>query len=95
MNRRSFLARLLGTPALGRLLPKLAPTIAAPAALVSPEQFARNFDAWIFPVIRSCAPLPLIQDLVSVQPMTEPAGETLYLEFKTVSKPRNETTLIL
>lgn len=41
-----------------------------------------NFDKWIFPIIANMAPQPdIVQDLVAVQPMADPAGRLFYADF--------------
>jgi hypothetical protein len=87
MKRRTFLSRLVGSAILGRFLPKVLAK--APAAVVAQTTTAnaQAFSAWVFPVIRNMSPSDVLTDLVSVQPMTAPSGNVMYLDFKTDSKP--------
>lgn len=83
MKRRAFLSRLLGSAILGRFLPKAlakAPTAAAAAQTATANSHA--FAAWVFPVIRNMSPSDVITDLVSVQPMSAPSANIMYLDFK-------------
>lgn len=48
--------------------------------------FHHAFDRWVFPAIRSIQAAPLLSEIMSVQPMSEPSGEMFYLDFVYDSK---------
>lgn len=94
MQRRTFLSRLVGGAILGRFLPKVLARTPSAAITQTVTVDVQAFSAWIFPVIRNMSPSDVITDLVSVQPMTAPSGNVMYLDFKTGSKPDTNNCLL-
>lgn len=77
MNRRGFfrgLATVLSLPLVWRL-PKLPPP-PVPLAQVG------SFDKWVFPVIRNMPSTDCLTELISVQPMTGPSSEIVYMDLR-------------
>ncbi len=80
MNRRGFLrglATALSLPwalRLPKALPKPVPPPVVP--------LAGSFDKWVFPIIRNMPSTDSLKELASLQPMTGPASELLYLDFR-------------
>jgi hypothetical protein len=83
MNRRNFLKKIS----------ILAPTIFIPKIVVtvwkniklSPSTL-KSFDKIIFTVIRDFSDMSLIQELVTIQPMSSPSGKIFYLDFINTKK---------
>lgn len=86
MQRRTFLKTIF-------------PTIFAPKLIVPVWKTIKpvhSFDKFIFPQIRRVFPTLLVNDLVSVQPMSMPSAQIFYMEFVTTSKSDDDrfSTLI-
>lgn len=80
MNRRGFLrglATALSLPWVWRL-PKALPKPPPPVPLAQ----VGSFDKWMFPAIRNMPSTGVLTELVSVQPMTEPSSEIVYMNLR-------------
>ncbi len=83
MNRRGFfrgLATVLSLPLVWRL-PKALPKLPPPPPPVPLAQVG-SFDKWVFPIIRNMPSTDVLTELVSVQPMTGPSAEIVYMDLR-------------
>lgn len=86
MQRRTFLKTIF-------------PTIFAPKLIVPVWKTIKpvhSFDKFIFPRIHRVYPTLLVNELVSVQPMSMPSAQIFYMDFVTTSKSDDDrfSTLI-
>lgn len=87
MNRRSFFKILASGLVVATspqiFIPKIIKPVWKPLPTVlMPRPGLGPFDRWIFPVIANMSETDVIDQLITIQPMSVPSGELLYMDLK-------------